>query len=170
MRRILTVGIGGALAAPAAAAELSVTIEIPKLKVAEYHRPYVTSWIETRDGSHAADLGVWYDFTLPEKRGNSWLKDMRLWWRRSGRNLDMPVDGLSSATRAPGTHDLDTSKTHDAVEALKPGEYVLVVEAAREVGGREVVRIPFQWPVSSETAGEANGAAELGRVTLNIKP
>ena len=29
---------------------------------------------------------------------------------------------------------------------LKPGQYAVVVEAAREVGGRELLRIPFQWP------------------------
>jgi hypothetical protein len=37
------------LATTAAAAEMSVTITIPRLDVAEYHRPYLAAWIERAD-------------------------------------------------------------------------------------------------------------------------
>ncbi|WP_233244732.1 DUF2271 domain-containing protein, partial [Caulobacter sp. HMWF009] len=48
-------------ASPALAADLNVTVEIPRLSVAEYHRPYVSIWIETADASAAGTLAVWYD-------------------------------------------------------------------------------------------------------------
>ena len=48
----------------------------------------------------AANLAVWYQIDGPEEGfGTKWLPDLRQWWRRSGRNLEFPVDGLTSATR-----------------------------------------------------------------------
>ena len=75
------------LSAPLLAADMDVTVEIPRLQVAEYHRPYVAIWLEKPDQSHAADLAVWYDLKLKDKEGEKWLKDLRQWWRRSGRSL-----------------------------------------------------------------------------------
>lgn len=103
MRKLVTLGISGVLAGPALAADMKVTIEVPKLDVAEYHKPYVAAWIERPDGTVAANLSVWYDVKSADKKGNKWLKDLRQWWRRAGRDLDMPVDGLSSATRPPAS-------------------------------------------------------------------
>ena len=40
------------------AAELALDVEIPRLDVAEYHRPYVAVWIEREDASVAANLAV----------------------------------------------------------------------------------------------------------------
>ncbi|WVM88449.1 DUF2271 domain-containing protein [Halopseudomonas pachastrellae] len=80
------------------AAEAQLTVQIPRLDVAEYHRPYVAIWLEN-DAGHVADLTVWYDTQMRDDEGEKWLKDLRQWWRRSGRGLDMPIDGLSAATR-----------------------------------------------------------------------
>src|SRR3546814_11767399 len=71
---------------------------------------------------------------------------MRQWWRKTGRTLNMPVDGISGATRAPGEHVLRFAEGKAPLGKIPAGGYELVVEAAREVGGRERLRIPFQWP------------------------
>lgn len=92
------------LSTPLMAADLQVSVEIPRLQVAEYHRPYVAIWLEKTDQSHVADLAVWYDVKMEDKEGEKWLKDLRQWWRRSGRSLQLPVDGVSAATRAVGSH------------------------------------------------------------------
>ena len=70
-------GIGSA----ATAAELSLSVDIPQVQVAEYHRPYVAIWIEGADQTIAANLAVWY-----QVRGDhtKWLPDLRQWWRRGG--------------------------------------------------------------------------------------
>ena len=54
--------------------------------------------------------------------------------------------------------------------ALKPGQYSLVIEAVREVGGRELLKIPFAWPAKAPQTGKARGTSELGAITLNVKP
>jgi hypothetical protein len=51
---------------------------------------------------------------------------------------------------------------------LPAGDYRLVVEAAREVGGRELLRVPFTWPnVSTQSA---QGSSELGAITVTVTP
>ncbi|HTJ96928.1 MAG TPA: DUF2271 domain-containing protein, partial [Rhodocyclaceae bacterium] len=106
-----------------------------------------------------------YDLKKKDNGGTKWLKDMRQWWRKSGRDLQMPVDGVSGATRAPGEHTLSFAPGN-----LPAGEYQLVIEAAREAGGREVVKIPFVWPPKSSKASTAQGKEELGNVSVQVKP
>ena len=151
----------------AAAADLSLSVEIPQLPVAEYHRPYVAIWIEGADQSIAANLAVWY-----QVRGDhtKWLPDLRQWWRRGGRDLKVPVDGLTGATRPVGQHLLKFDAAQAPLAALKPGQYSVVVEAVREVGGREAVRIPFTWPIKAAKRDEAKGSKELGAVALTLNP
>ena len=178
------------LALPAAAADLEISVQIPRLDVAEYHRPYVAVWVEREDRSVAANLAVWYQ----QKRGGApaaaggnaspaptagvgaaaeggikWLPDLRQWWRRSGRELTMPIDGVSGATRAVGEHRVTFSEGKGPLPALAAGKYKLLVEAAREEGGRELLEIPFEWPATKQTLN-AQGKSELGAVSLAIKP
>jgi hypothetical protein len=160
---------GAAVGAPALAADLNVTIEVPKLNVAEYHKPYVAIWIENpADSAAAGTLAVWYDAKNREDNGTKWLKDMRQWWRKAGREMSFPADGVSGATRAPGPQKLVFSGAKGALKNLKPGQYNLVVEAAREVGGHEAVRVPFVWGKPGKPAS-AKGSAELGAVTVSVK-
>lgn len=170
MRVLVPVTLSGLIASPALAAEMAVTVEIPQLSVAEYHRPYVALWVERPDQSVAANLAVWYDVKMRDNEGTKWLKDMRQWWRRIGRDLTMPVDGVSGPTRAPGEHRVTFVPGKGGVPALEPGSYVLVVEAAREVGGRELLRIPFEWPAAKPAQATAKGEAELGRIALDVTP
>lgn len=158
------------LSSPLLAADLQVSVEIPRLQVAEYHRPYVAIWLERPDQSHAADLAVWYDMKLEDKEGEKWLKDLRQWWRRSGRSLQMPVDGISGATRAVGSHTLAFDDSKAPFKDLPPGDYRLVVEAAREVGGRELLRVPFSWPATEQQTHQAQGESELGALSVTVNP
>ncbi len=157
-------------ALPALAADLALKVEIPRLTVAEYHRPYVAMWLEKADQSFVGNLALWYAVDKRDNGGTKWLKDMRAWWRKSGRSLTLPVDGLSGATRAPGEHTLQFNGTKSPLNGLAPGEYHVVVESAREVGGRELVRVPLQWPPKSALTTQAKGTSELGAVSVSVKP
>ena len=170
MRLTYTVAASALLGTPALAADLNLSIEIPKLNVAEYHRPYVAIWIEGGNQKFVNNLAVWYDVKLKDGEGTKWLKDMRQWWRKSGRELDMPVDGLSSATRAPGEQKISFSDSKAPLKDLPAGEYQVVVEAAREVGGRELLKLPFQWPPKGPQSASAKGERELGAISLEARP
>lgn len=156
MRPLTYAFAAGAIALPASAS--TVTVTIPRLNVAEYHRPYVAVWLEPQGGGAARTLAVWYDVKKGgQEPGTKWLSDLRAWWRKGGRALKMPASGVSGATRAPGSHAIPLPAD------LKPGAYVLNVEAARETGGRELVSVPLTVP---SPRGGGAGKAELGAVTI----
>ena len=169
MRHSIALG-AAAFSLPAAAAELVLKLELPRLTVAEYHRPYTAVWIERADQGFVSNLSVWYDQKKKDNEGAKWLKDMRQWWRRSGRDQTMPIDGVSGATRPAGQHQLRFTDGKPPLGTLAPGHYELVVEAAREVGGREAQRIAFDWPAKTPTHLSAKGSDELGQITLDLNP
>lgn len=152
------------------AASLSVQIDLPRLNVSEYHRPYVATWIEQVGGEATTNLVVWHDQNMTIEEGGKWLRELRQWWRRSGRQLEMPADGISGATRPPGSHRLQFSEGKAPLPQLKPGSYRLIVEASREQGEREVLTLPFDWPPTKAAQSKARGITELGEVTLDLKP
>lgn len=155
---------------PAFAGQMDLEIEISRLQVAEYHRPYVAVWIEGPDKRVAANLAVWYDVKLPNNEGVSWLKDLRQWWRRIGREIQVPIDGVTGATPRPGRHQLAFSEGTAPLGKLAPGNYRLQVEAVREVGGRELLGIDFSWPPRQPQQLKTKGEHELGGLVLTLKP
>lgn len=172
MRSFFPLVLTGIAVTPAAAqaGDMQVTVNIPRLNVAEYHRPYLAIWVEGANLAKPTNLAVWYDVNLKKNEGAKWLRDMRQWWRKTGRTLNMPVDGISGATRAPGQHVLSFAEGKAPLGKLPAGGYELVVEAVREVGGRELLRIPFQWPPKSAQSLKAQGQSELGAIGLTLKP
>ncbi|CAN5190986.1 DUF2271 domain-containing protein [soil metagenome] len=160
-----TIATGLAAAVPASAADLTVTVELPRIANASYHRPYVAVWIEREDQTAVRTLAVWYNQGRNnEGAGTDWLKDIRTWWRKGGRAMTLPADGVSGATRAPGTQTITLRGA--ALTGLAPGQYNIVVEAARELGGREAVRVPFRWGAAN--TGRASGSTELGAVSVAV--
>ncbi len=151
-----------------AADKIALDVTLPQLDVAEYHKPYLAVWIEDNKRK-ATQVAVWYDIEMREDKGKEWLKDLRQWWRRGGRSLDLPYDGLTSATKGPGDYTLDT-QLNTALANLPDGEYTLRVEASREVGGREVLSLPFSLPLAANSLPiEMIGKSELGRVALRLE-
>jgi len=157
-----------ASAVPVAAADLTITFDLPRQKIAEYHRPYVAIWLERPDQTVAGTLAVLYE-TGREAHGQRYLKELRQWWRKVGRELTFPVDGVSGATRAPGPQVMTFKASAGALATLPPGQYELVVEAAREAGGRESLRLPLTWPAKRGQAAKTAGASELGAVRLTAR-
>ncbi|HZX81499.1 MAG TPA: DUF2271 domain-containing protein [Lysobacter sp.] len=168
MRIRLTIALAGLVALPVQAADLEVKLQIPQLNVAEYHRPYVAVWVEGADQTALANLAVWYQQKATrEGAGTKWLPDLRQWWRRSGRSLALPVDGVTGPTRPVGTHSLRFDARNPQLAKLPAGNYTLVVEAVREVGGRELVKVPFNWRGAG--TGSAKGKTELGAVSVTTR-
>lgn len=152
------------------AASLQLTLELPRLSVAEYHKPYVAVWLEKEGQPNAvAQLAVWYDLKKANNGGAKWLRDMRQWWRAGGRDLTVPADGVTGATRSPGEQVLRLDQ-HPALTQLPAGQYTVVVEAAREGGGREVQRLPLTWPIQTAQQVRATGTHELGALQLKAAP
>ncbi|MEM6584842.1 MAG: DUF2271 domain-containing protein [Pseudomonadota bacterium] len=148
-------------AAPASADTGTITYEIPRLDVSGYRKPYVAVWIEDADRKPVKMVAVLFD---QSPIGDKWLPDLKTWWRRGGRAMDMPVSGVTRPTRGPGQYKLNAGSMSD----LPPGSYALVIEAAREKGGREILKAPFDWKPGEKVSVSAQGSSELGAVTLTI--
>ena len=153
----------------AMAADITVKFDLPQLNVAEYHKPYVAIWIERADQSVASTLAVLYDVKKKDNAGEKWVKDLRTWWRKAGREAQLPIDGVSGATRAAGTQTMTFAGSKAGLDKLPAGDYKLVIEAAREAGGRELVRVPFTWPAKGKLAASAAGKEELGAVSISVQ-
>lgn len=164
---LTTAALGASALVPAAAGAqtIDVTVTLPRMNVAEYHKPYVAFWIE-KQGAAPRTVALWYDVGKRNNAGTKWIRDIRIWWKTAGRSMAVPADGVTSATRAPGTHKLSFTAGRGGMPALSPGSYTLVIEAARESGGRELVRVPFTWNGKTVTAS-AKGASELGAISLS---
>ena len=152
----------------AVGADLAVKFELPQLQVAEYHKPYVAMWIERADQSVAGTLTVLYDVKKKDDAGLKWVKDLRTWWRKAGRDVTLPMDGVSGATRSAGEHTLTFAGARHGLDKLPAGDYKLVIEAAREAGGRELVRVPLSFPLKAKQTAKANGKEELGAVSVQV--
>ena len=152
----------------AMAADLSVKFDLPQLNVAEYHKPYVAIWLERADQSVASNLAVLYDLKK-DAAGDKWVKDLRTWWRKAGRDAKFPLDGVSGATRSAGSQTMKFDGAKHGLDKLPAGDYKLVVEASREAGGRELVKVPFTWAGKGKLTASAAGKEELGAVALEIQ-
>ena len=75
-------------------------------------------------------------------------------------NLNIEIPRINAA---------EYHRPYPELKKLPAGNYTLVVEAAREVGGRELLRVPFEWKGKPST-GSARGKTELGAVALAAKP
>ena len=167
---LMLAAAAGSIAAPALAADLTVTLDVPTISTAAYHRPYVAVWIEQRDTAQTAvrTVALWYEAGATargEGDGEQYLADIRTWWRKGGRAMTLPIDGVTGPTRAPGRHTVTV--TGARLASLPAGAYNLVVEAAREQAGREIVRVPFTWGGAANSASAA-GNSELGAVRVAV--
>lgn len=157
---ILIAGAAGMVAAaPAQSEELQATFEIPRLEASNYRKPYVAIWLEDADRKMVETYAVHFK---QSPIGDNWLPDLKTWWRRGGRAMKMSASGISRPTRSPGKYTIGLGSLND----LPPGKYALVVEAVRENGGREIIKAPFDWTRGKPVAASAQGASELGRVSI----
>ena len=170
LKPLLVLILAGLAGGRALAADMTVKVDIPRIDTAEYHRPYVAVWLEDSQKKTVQDIAVWYEQHKAQNEGRKWLKDLRQWWRVSGRSQEEPADGVSGATRPVGTQTLTISDKDKRLSQLPPGDYQLVVEAAREKGGRELVRLPLAWPPTESAQQTANGKRELGKVEISLAP
>jgi len=148
---------------------LTLNVEIPDLDVDPYYRPYIAVWLETSERKPVETLALWYQ--LPSETatedGRKWLKDLRQWWRKIGRQDGEALDAVTGATRKPGNYPIqwDYSK-------LVAGEYFMHVEASREEGGRSFKRLPVRINDDLSLSLEKNiieSDGELGKISVEVK-
>ncbi|MDZ7902468.1 MAG: DUF2271 domain-containing protein [Rheinheimera sp.] len=82
--------------APSFAASLQIELALPKPDHGPYHRPYVAVWIEDQAEKPVRLLEIW-------REKPDWIKDLRRFWRKTGRADQPLVDARTGATKGPGS-------------------------------------------------------------------
>lgn len=159
--------LGLGLAMPAWSADAQLEINLPTIEGARVKRPYVAVWLEkTGSRQFAGNIALWYD---QRSFATKWLPDLRSWWRAIGSQSNLPIDGVSGATRPAGQHTISLGNSA-TMKNLPAGKYDVVVEVTREHGGYDLVRVPLEWPPRAPQSAEAKGSQEVGLVRLTAKP
>ncbi|MCC4274162.1 DUF2271 domain-containing protein [Marinomonas communis] len=136
------------------AASMEVSFDIPQVTTGKYARPYVAIWAE--QGKESKPLLVWH----LQGKEDKWLKDLRRWWRKIGR-YDAHVDSLTGATKGPGHYQ-------ESLDLGDWSEFTLYIEAARENGGRSLVKTKID--LNSATQYSIPAEAEIGPIQISINP
>ncbi|RYZ60250.1 MAG: DUF2271 domain-containing protein [Proteobacteria bacterium] len=143
-----------------AAKDIEMSIEIPKPASDPAHRPYLAIWLENAEGKSVSTIAVWY-------QKDTWLKDLRQWWRKAGRDNVAGIDAYSGATRKPGSYPIKWSPVDGSGKALPPGKYTLNFEAAREEAGRDHVKQVIELGGKAQEFTIA-ATKEIGVITIKV--
>ena len=136
-----------------------IEITLPVIEQGQYHRPYVALWIEDEKRVAQRSLLVWME-------KDKWLSDLKRYWRRVARANRPIVDGVTGATKGPGTHVVTWDGLNDKGKALPAGTYAVCVEAAREKGGREAICTDIEYGTTK--LSQAKGKHELMSLAVRL--
>lgn len=148
---------------------LVLSIELPP-QPSGSKRPYVSAWISNTRG--------WQQQLLLIGEQTRWYSELRSWWRALKTTLDHTggshqitalsqlTDQWAGATRKSGVQQVVWQARQRNGHPLPAGEYHINIEAAREGGGRELLRMTLHWPLPLQQTLQLQGHHELGRVTL----
>jgi len=142
-------------------AKLEVEFVLPNIKTGTYARPYVAVWIANSERKPVRTLQLWV-------KEDDWLKDLRSWWRKVGRNDRAAVDAMSSATRPAGQYRFTWDGRDEQGNRLQAGEYTFYAEVVREHGGRNYLRQKLNL-LDTEFRVQLPATQETGVITLHYK-
>jgi thiamine biosynthesis lipoprotein len=125
--------------------------------------PYLSIWLSDAQHQRIRQLKL-------HGEQQRWLPELRSWWSLQRKN-PLDLDSISGATRKSGRYQLQWDGRDQQGQPLKPGRYTLVLEAAREHGGYEKLKIELDWQANAQ--GQLSGSKEMGlvrwQVTTNAK-
>jgi FAD:protein FMN transferase len=116
--------------------ELLVNVEINLQKEGFAKRPYVAVWVENEEHAPVKTIALWHgsDRYIPELK--SWyLKYRELY---TGDLKFNP--SVTSATRSAGKYTVRWGGLDDHGNPVKPGKYIVKIEASREHGTYQLMR------------------------------
>lgn len=168
------------------AARVQLSIELPP-QGPHSKRPYLSVWLQADAAAGQHDSGPAQPQTMAQPQqllllGEQprWYPELRSWWRaikpllpgsaeQQQQQLQLLVDQWAGATRKAGVHQFDWTARQADGQPLTPGHYQLVVEAAREGGGREQLKLKLHWPLAAGQVLQAQGQRELGQLRLQLR-
>lgn len=143
--------------------ELLVDLEI-NLQKGFSKRPYVAVWVEDENHAPVRTIAIWHgsDRYLPELK--SWyLKYRGLYTEDKNFNAS-----ITSATRSAGKYTVKWDGLDDHGNPVKPGKYVIKIEASREHGTYQLMRQEIDCDDMPKKI-DLNGNAEIASASLDYR-
>ncbi len=136
-----------------------------------YLRPYVAVWLEDKDGFPVKTSVLWLQTTGP---GPRWHRDLTKWFsndqlRKLVEEKEL-IGTISGATRGPGEYETRFDGTDNDGKPLKPGKYMLCLEAAREHGTHQFVREAIEWSDKPIDKKELKAGTEFSAISYRFVP
>jgi len=140
---------------------LSVTYAIKNIVAKEYNRPYVAIWLTNDKREKVRDL-------LLLGTSTRWARENSRWWRsRTAIDHQLLLDGLARQTRRPGEYQINWDGFDDNGTYAAHGTYTLHIEASREKGSHDYLRVKFEHNAQSTRQTITNqGSHEIGQFSL----
>lgn len=144
--------------------KLTLDYSIPSQGERGYERPYVAIWVSTMDNTAIKNLILFGG----EQR---WAGSNQRWWRYAGRSSSVEKINVTRPTRGPGEYQLVWDGRDDSGTLIKPGDYLLHVEASREHGGHSYRNVRFKFEEGTQVI-EQEQFGEVGafKVTVEMSP
>lgn len=136
--------------------QLQLQLELPQQGGAA-KRPYVSVWLSQNE--------QWQIQLVLLGEQPRWYAELRSWWRQAGSSHNF--DQLAGATRKSGLHQFRWDARLADGRPLPAGDYTLHLEAAREGGGRELLKLPLHWPLQQPLV--LQGQRELGQIRVEAR-
>jgi thiamine biosynthesis lipoprotein len=162
--RPMTTGSGYRLVVPGSEEfELAINLEI-NVQQGFAKRPYVAVWVEDENHAPVRTVSVWHG-------SERYLPELKSWYLKNrGRYSDDQnfASSVTSATRSAGKYSLKWDGKDDQGSPVKPGKYVIKIEASREHGTYQLLRQEIEWNATPRKY-DLNGGAELSGVSLDYR-
>jgi len=145
--------------------ELIVNFEINLQKAGgPVKRPYIAIWVEDENHSAVRTISVWHG-------SNRYINELKSWYLkyRGLYTTDNNFSGsVSSATRSAGKYSVKWDVKDDKGEFVKPGKYIIKIEASREHGTYQLMR---QEIICDETPKKIDlaGNVEIASASLDYR-
>ncbi len=144
--------------------EMIINLEIGAQKVGFAKRPYIAVWVEDTTHFPVRTIGVWHG-------SDRYIAELKSWYLkyRSTYNNDMNFkSSITSATRSAGKYTLKWDGKDDEGNYVKPGKYIVKIEASREHGTYQLMR---QEIICDETPKTINlsGNVEISSASLDYR-
>jgi thiamine biosynthesis lipoprotein len=128
-------------------------------------RPFVAIWVEDKETNAVIrTVSVWYN-------KERWLHDLRSWYTNFAKytSAEGGMSTIASATRSAGKYTLKWDGKDDKGNYVKPGTYVIKIEAAREHGTYQIMSQEIECVKKKEQQFTIPGNTEISAASVEYR-
>ncbi len=140
--------------------KMRVKYRVPEIDISDYEYPYIVAWVTDTQNKPIKHLLMLGD-------SPRWIEENYVHWRRVGRKQPAVIDHVARPTKPPGVYDIEWDGVDDHGRPVEQGEYILHIEASREHGGHQYVKLPVNFSNKADVWSVDPGS-ELGEISIEF--